>query len=310
MVVDTACSSSLTAIHLAAKSIQNGESEIALAGGVDILEESVYEVLSVAKILSPDGRCKTFDARANGIGVGEGCGVLVLKPLSKAIRDHDKIYGVIDGSVINNDGNTMGITTPNPEAQKELIKRTIDSAGINPESIGYIETHGTGTLIGDPIELRALTKVFKEYVSKKQFCGVGSVKSNIGHLLSASGSASIIKVLLSIVHRKIPPSIHCINPNQRFNFEDSPFFLVRKLTGWECENNILRAGISSFGLGGNNAHIIVSDEGVPHTHKATLKAKGKEVLFNRERYWPEESDTQISKEEKAFMEFFDVDNLG
>lgn len=288
MVVDTACSSSLTAIHLAVNSIQNGESEIALAGGVDILlDESIFIGLSAAKVLSPEGRSKTFDAGANGIGLGEGCGVLILKPLSKAIRDNDKIYGVIDGSAINNDGNTMGVTTPNPEAQRVLIEKAIADAGINPQTTSYIETHGTGTLIGDPIELKALTQVFAHRTSQKQFCGVGSVKSNFGHLLSAAGAAGIIKVLLAIIHQELPPTLHCSEPNPRFNFKESPFFPVQELTQWKHEKRILRAGISAFGLGGNNAHIIVSNQGVPETHRASLEPKDNKVIFSRKTYWPE-----------------------
>ncbi|MCX7747898.1 MAG: polyketide synthase [Clostridia bacterium] len=328
IVVDTACSSSLTAIHLAVRSIQNGESEIALAGGVEILlDENVFIGLSAAKILSPQGRCKTFDARANGIGVGEGCGVVVLKPLRKAIEDKDKIYGVIDGSAVNNDGNTMGVTTPNPEAQVELIEAAIRDGGINPETISYVETHGTGTLIGDPIELKALTRVFKTVPSKKQFCGVGSVKSNIGHLLSAAGAASIIKVLLSMIHRELPPTLHCSTPNPRFNFDDSPFYLVQERKKWTHESQILRAGISSFGLGGNNAHIIVSNEGIPAANIATVEPRGERVIFKRKRYWPQDESKTTptanreedmayrleqptafneysSQEEEGFMEFF------
>ncbi|MCC5466708.1 beta-ketoacyl synthase N-terminal-like domain-containing protein, partial [Pelosinus baikalensis] len=289
MVVDAACASSLAAIHLAVKSIQNGEAEIALAGGVEILlDESPFITLSAEKVLSPDGRCKTFDAEANGIGLGEGCGVLILKPLQKAIQDNNKIYGVIDGSAVNCDGNTMGITTPNPDAQRELIKTAISDANINPETISYMETHGTGTLIGDPIELKALTQIFTEHTTKKQFCGVGSIKSNIGHLLSAASVAGIIKVLLAITHQELPPTLHCKNPNPRFNFQDSPFYPVQGLKNWTSDNNILRAGVSAFGLGGNNAHIIVSNEGIPNTHKASLEPKGKRVIFNRKHYWPEE----------------------
>ncbi|WP_139487918.1 SDR family NAD(P)-dependent oxidoreductase [Brevibacillus dissolubilis] len=298
MVVDTACSSALTAIHLAVKSIQNGESEVALAGGVEILlDETPYTVLSAAKVLSPDGRCKTFDASANGIGLGEGCGVLVLKPLQQAIRDNNKIYGVIDGSAINNDGNTMGVTTPNPEAQRELIEKAIADANISADTITYVETHGTGTLIGDPIELKALTQIFTKTTSRKQFCGVGSVKSNIGHLLSAAGAASIVKVLLAIAHQELPPTLHCSNPNPRFQFEESPLYIVNQTKRWTTENQILRAGISAFGLGGNNAHIIVSNEGIPDTHKASLAPKGEKVVFNRRRYWPEEFKQDTSTQE-------------
>ncbi|WP_458461952.1 beta-ketoacyl synthase N-terminal-like domain-containing protein, partial [Paenibacillus sp.] len=265
MVVDTACSSSLTAVHLAVRSLLDGECDLAFAGGVDILlDDAPYEMLGAASVLSPDSRCKTFSADANGIGLGEGCGVVLLKPLSRAIADQDAIYGVIDGTSINNDGQTMGITTPNPEAQQELLEKAISNAGIHPSTISYIETHGTGTLIGDPIELKALTGVFAKYTNQRQFCGVGSVKSNIGHLLSASGIASLIKVLLSLAHRELPPTIHCDQPNPRFQFGESPFYIVQQHQPWGSgPSDILRAGISAFGLGGNNAHVIVSNEGIP-----------------------------------------------
>ena len=327
MVIDTACSSALTAIHLAVQSIRNGETEIALAGGVDILlDESVFLSLSAAQILSPEGRCRPFDAGANGIGLGEGCGVLVLKPLKRAIRDHNKIYGVILGSAINNDGNTMGVTTPNPDAQRELIETAMADAGISPETIGYVETHGTGTLIGDPIELKALTSIFAEHTSLKQFCGVGSVKSNIGHLLSAAGSASIIKVLLAITHRHLPPTLHCSKPNPRFNFKESPLYPVLELKQWTNESHMLRAGISAFGLGGNNAHIIVSNEKIPASHQASLEPRGKRVRFNRKRYWAEEKEIEhkpgiqdelkpvthqgaTAADEEAFLEFFKPESV-
>lgn len=325
LVVDTACSSSLTAIHLAVKSLKNGESEIALAGGVDILlDEGLFLGLSEAKILSPQGRCQTFSADANGIGLGEGCGVLVLKPLHKAIADNDKIYGIIDGSAINNDGNTMGVTTPNPDAQRELVESAIADANIQARTISYVEAHGTGTLIGDPIELKALTRVFSADTIEKQFCGVGSVKSNIGHLLSASGVASIIKVLLSLVHQQLPPTLHCSHPNPRFNFAESPLYLVQHLKKWEAQGAILRAGISSFGLGGNNAHIIVSNEGIPDSHKATLIPRIVPVPFNRKFYWPlvaensyldkqsnqlEESTLTDVVEENDFMKLFEIKEI-
>lgn len=288
MVVDTACASSLTAVHLAVQSIRCGESEIALAGGVDILlDERPYLTLSAAQVLSPDGRCKTFDESANGIGLGEGCGVLVLKPLHQAIADGNKIYGVIDGSAINNDGNTMGITTPNPEAQRELIETAIADANIDPSTISYIETHGTGTLIGDPLELKGLSAVFKTHTHHRQFCGVGSVKTNIGHLLSAAGAASLIKVLLALSQRELPPTLNCKTPNPRFKFQESPLYIVDKLQCWQPQRSVLRAGISAFGLGGNNAHIIVSNEGVPENLRAGFEARGPTVVFNRGYYWPD-----------------------
>ncbi|MCB0195285.1 MAG: KR domain-containing protein, partial [Anaerolineae bacterium] len=287
MVVDTACASSLTAIHLACESLKRGESKVALAGGVDILlDETPYLGLSTAQVLSPDGRCKTFDESANGIGLGEGCGVLVLKVLEQAIADRNKIYGVIEGAAINQDGATMGVTTPNPEAQQALIERALRLAQVNPRTITYVETHGTGTLIGDPIELKGLTNAFKQNVDDKQFCGVGSVKSNVGHLLSAAGAAGIIKVLLSITQRQLPPTLHCKQPNPRFNFAESPFYPVQQLTAWAGEAGIHRAGISAFGLGGHNAHLIVSDEGIPTRHRADLEPQSEPVVFNRKHYWP------------------------
>ncbi|MFF2910651.1 beta-ketoacyl synthase N-terminal-like domain-containing protein [Paenibacillus sp. NPDC057934] len=309
MVVDTACSSSLTAIHVAAKSILNGESEMALAGGVDIiLDESIYVLLSAANILSPDGKCQAFSAHANGIGVGEGCGIVILKSLEQAILDNDRIYGVIDGSAINNDGNTMGITTPNPEAQRELIEKAIADARIDPSTISYVETHGTGTLIGDPIELKALKNVFSKYTDRQHFCGVGSVKSNIGHSICAAGIASFIKVLLSMVHEELPATLHCDTPNPRFNFEDSPFYIVQEHQKWTCPGVVLRAGISSFGLGGNNAHIIVSNEGIPDTHRASLVPPKNEIPFLRKRYWPEpQRKEELDKEFTAFFEVLEVE---
>lgn len=289
MVVDTACSSSLTAIHLAARSLQNGEADLVIAGGVEVLlDETPYLSLTASRVLSPDGQCKTFDASANGIGVGEGCGVIIMKRLEQAIADGDKIYGVIDGSAINNDGHTMGVTTPNPQAQQTLIERAIKDANVDPASINYVETHGTGTVIGDPIELKALTQVLGTRMEKRALCGVGSVKSNVGHLLSAAGAVSMIKVLLSMVHGQIPPSINCPHPNPRFRFEESPLFLVQELTPWT--NKVLRAGVSAFGLGGNNAHILVSNEGVPDQNKATLEPRFNRIVWKRARFWPDEGE--------------------
>ncbi|MCM3269689.1 SDR family NAD(P)-dependent oxidoreductase [Paenibacillus elgii] len=306
MVMDTACSSSLTAIHLAVKSIQNGECVLAFAGGVDILlDEAPFEVLGAAGVLSPDARCKTFSADADGIGLGEGCGVVLLKPLTRAIADNDRIYGVIDGSAVNNDGHTMGITTPNPEAQKELLEQAIQDAGIHPETISYIETHGTGTLIGDPLELKALTGVFAKYTDGRQFCGVGSVKSNIGHLLSAAGIASFIKVLLSLVHRELPPTLHCDRPNPRFQFDDSPFYIVQTHQPWGDGDGVLRAGISAFGLGGNNAHLIISNEGIPASHMVPHPLTCPEVQFNRMRHWPDPAE-QTQESAAGFFDYTKV----
>ncbi|OHX14652.1 hypothetical protein BI347_14895 [Chromobacterium sphagni] len=286
LIVDTACASALTAVHLAAQSICQGESELAIAGGVDILlDEGPFLLLSSAKILSVDGRCRTFDEGANGIGIGEGCGALILKPLDAALQDGDKIYGVIDGSAINSDGSTMGITTPNPQRQQQLIEQAIANAGVDASTISYVEAHGTGTLIGDPIELRSLTNALGKGRQGQAKCGVGSVKSNHGHLLSAAGAAGLIKVLLSIVHRQLPPTLHCDKPNPRFDFEQSPLYPVSQLQQWEGVAGVHRAGVSAFGLGGHNAHVILSDHGVPPDRLAGIEPRGERVNYRRKRYW-------------------------
>lgn len=286
MVVDTACSSALTAVHLAAQSIKSGESDIAVAGGVDVLLDSTpFLTLGAAKVLSPDGRCKTFDESANGIALGEGCGVVVLKRLRAAIDDGNKIYAVIEGSAINNDGNTMGITTPNPDAQKQLLELAIADAKVDAATISYVETHGTGTQIGDPLELKALSATLGSREQSAPRCGVGSVKSNIGHLLSAAGAASLIKVLLSITNKELPPTLHCKKPNPRFNFSDSGLYVVQAHQPWLEDDQVLRAGISSFGLGGCNAHIIVSNAGIPAQCIGTMEPRKPQIKFNKSRYW-------------------------
>lgn len=226
----------------------------------------------------------------------------MLKPLEKAIEDEDKIYGVIDGSAINNDGSTMGVTTPNPRAQQDLIEQAVQSAEIEPDTMTYVETHGTGTLIGDPIELKGLTNVLSAYSDEKQFCGVGSVKSNIGHLLSAAGAAGIIKVLLAIANEELPPTLHCHKPNPRFQFNDSPLYPVLELKRWDGKKEILRAGVSAFGLGGNNAHIIVSNEGIPKERKAAMEPKGGQTVYRKQRYWPEKAQLPEAEENEAGTE--------
>ncbi|WP_103865511.1 SDR family NAD(P)-dependent oxidoreductase [Aquimarina sp. I32.4] len=297
MVVDTACSSSLTAIDLAVKSLRLGETEMALAGGVDILlDENYFIGLSTAEILSADGRTKTFDENANGTGLGEGCGVLLLKRLKDAISSGDKIYGVIEGSAVNNDGRTMGITTPNPEAQRELIEKAILNGEIDRSTISYVETHGTGTFIGDPIELKGITEVLLKGNKGKQYCGVGSVKTNIGHLLSAAGVAGIIKTVLSISAGELPPTLNCEQPNSRFDFENSPVYPVRTSQKWKGVNDIRRAGVSGFGLGGNNAHVILSNAGIPLANRVEAPFNKNNIPFKRQRYWPEEP--QIIKNPK------------
>ena len=287
MVVDTACSSSLTSIHLACQSLLTDEVKMAVAGGVEILfSEKSFLMLSQAKALSPDGKCHTFDISANGFVPGEGCGIVILKKLEDALNDNDYIYAVIDSSSINNDGHTMGITTPSKDLQAQVINNALSKGNIDAETISYIEAHGTGTLIGDPIELSALNDVLKKYTDKKQYCAIGSVKTNIGHLLSAAGVASFIKVVLCLKNKHLVPTLNCDCPNPRFNFKDSPFYINKEYKKWEAIDKIRRAGISSFGFGGTNVHIILSDvEGnVPQNYDNKKKSLSM-AKYNKKKYW-------------------------
>ena len=260
-VIDTACSSSLAAIHQACESIQQGECKLAIAGGVNLtLHPCKYHMLGSYSFMSEDGRCASFAAGGAGYVPSEGLGTVLLKPLADAIRDNDKIYGVIKGTGMNHGGKTSGYTVPNPNAQAELIKTTLAKANINPRTISYIEAHGTGTALGDPIEVRGLQEAFEDYTLDKQFCAIGSVKSNIGHLESAAGISQLTKVLLQMRHKKLVPSIHAEILNPFIDFPDTPFYVQRKLSDWIVANDQpRRSGISSFGAGGTNVHIIVEE---------------------------------------------------
>ena len=298
MVVDTACSSALTAIDLAVKDLRLGVTEMAIAGGVDILlDEGHFVALSTASVLSKDGRTKAFDEKADGTGLGEGCGVIVLKKLSDAIANGDKVYCVIDGTSVNNDGSTMGITTPNPKAQLALIESAIANGNIDRSTISYVEAHGTGTLVGDPIELKGITAVLAKNNDQGIKCAVGSVKTNIGHLMSASGVAGFIKVAMAISAKQLPPTLNCDTPNPRFDFDNAPVYPIQELQSWEGVSGIRRAGISAFGLGGNNAHVILSNEGIPQENSVSAPFNTTNIPFNRSRYWPE--DKPVIKEKKS-----------
>lgn len=258
LVLDSACSSSLAAVHLACQSLRSGDSELAIAGGVEVLlEEKVYQFLSAAHALSPDGRCRTFDERANGFVPGEGVGCVLLKPLDRALEDGDPIYAVLDGGAMNNDGSTLGVTTPGVEGQVDVITRALDNAGLSPRNISYVEAHGTGTMIGDPIELRALSRAFAH--EPPEHCAIGSVKTNFGHLLSAAGVASLIKVALCLHHRTLVPTLHCEKVNPRFEFDRTPFLPQREAQAWEVSSGPRHAGISSFGFGKTNVHLILGE---------------------------------------------------
>ena len=234
LAIDTACSSSLTAIHLACESIRRGECEAAIAGGVNLILHPMHYVrLSMMNMLARDEKCKSFGDGADGFVDGEGVGAVLLKPLDKAIADHDHIHAVIKGSYINSGGKTSGYTVPNPNAQAELILQAIQRAGVHPRTISYLEAHGTGTSLGDPLEISGLMKAFGQYTQDRQYCSIGSVKSNIGHLESAAGIAGLTKVVLQMRHRQLVPSIHAEKINPHINFADSPFSIQQELADWK-----------------------------------------------------------------------------
>ena len=229
IALDTACSSSMSAVCLACESILNGTCETALAGGIQLmLEPDIYLSLGKLGMLNKGGGCKPFDENADGISLGEGVGVLFLKRYDQAKKDKDHIYGVIKAFAMNQDGKTNGITAPNGLSQAELMKNVYEKFSINPKDISYIEAHGTGTKLGDPIEVQALTDVYKQFGVPNQSCMIGSVKGNIGHALSASGVASVIKVLLSMKHHEIPATLNCKKENSLIPFAQTPFQVVKK----------------------------------------------------------------------------------
>ncbi|MCP4285437.1 MAG: polyketide synthase of type I, partial [Gammaproteobacteria bacterium] len=269
MAVDTMCSSSLTTIHLACHSIRRGECELAIAGGVNVsIHPNKYLLLGQSNFVSSKGRCESFGQGGDGYVPGEGVGAVLLKPLSQAIADGDHIYGIIKATALNHGGKTHGYTVPNPTAQAGVIGRALKAAGIDPWTISYLEAHGTGTSLGDPIEIAGLMKAFQEYTQDSQFCAIGSVKSNIGHCESAAGIAGVTKVLLQLQHRQFVPSLHSEVLNPHIDFSKSPFVVQQELAEWkrpvaeingETKEYPRRAGISSFGAGGANAHVVIEE---------------------------------------------------
>ncbi|MGD2085191.1 MAG: amino acid adenylation domain-containing protein [Candidatus Aminicenantes bacterium] len=255
----TACSTSLVAIHMACQALLNGECDMALAGGVTVaIPHQEGYMYREGMVLSPDGHCRAFDNRAGGLISGEGAGIVVLKPLEDALNQRDYIYSVIKGSAVNNDGiRRVGFSAPSIEGQAEVILTAHQVAHIEPESIGFIETHGTATELGDPVEIEALKLAFD--AAKKGFCALGSVKASIGHLDAAAGVAGFIKTVLALTHRQIPPSLHFETPNHRIDFDNTPFYVNRVLKDWESNGTPLLAGVSSFGIGGTNAHVVLEE---------------------------------------------------
>ncbi len=260
ITIQSACSTSLVTVCLACQSLLNYQSDMALAGGVSIDLHKKGYYYTPGGILSPDGHCRAFDSKAKGTVWGSGAGVVALKRLADAIVDGNRIYAVIRGTAVNNDGAVkIGFTAPSLEGQTAVVLEAIEVAGVNPETISYVETHGTATALGDPIELGALTKAFRYYTDRKGFCRIGSVKTNIGHTDAAAGVAGIIKTALSLHHKKIPPSLHFEKPNPQIDFENNPFLVNTRLYDWEADPAPRRAGVSSFGIGGTNAHVILEE---------------------------------------------------
>ncbi len=255
-VVDTACSSALVTTHLACKAIKNKECNMAIAGGIHLLRQIDAKFDGVE---STNGKLASFDKNSKGTVWGEGIGFVILKPLSEAIKDKDNIYAVIKGGSINNDGATNGITSPNSETQSEAIVSAWEDAGINPETISYIEAHATGTVLGDPIEVKGIKMAFDRYTDRKQFCGVGSVKPNIGHGVSSAAMSSLLKVVLSLKNKQLAPNINFSEPNPFIQFQNTPLYVNDKLRAWETQGFPRRAGVSSFGFGRTNCHMVVEE---------------------------------------------------
>lgn len=294
MALDTMCSSSLTSIHLACNSILSGESDLAIAGGVNLtLHPNKHIFLSQTKFAASDGKCHSFGEGGDGYVPGEAVGAILLKPKDKAIKDGDNIYAVIKGSTINHGGKANGYTVPNIKQQAEVISKVYEKTHVNPRTVNYIEAHGTGTALGDPIEVSSMTNVFGKDTDEKQYCSIGSVKSNVGHCESAAGIIGIIKILLQMKYKMLVPSIHSNILNPNINFENTPFYVQQKLERWNKvrlkENDVWieyprRAAINSFGAGGSNAHILLEEyeQPVPPTEEReeiiVLSGKDKERL--------------------------------
>jgi acyl transferase domain-containing protein/acyl carrier protein len=286
-VVDTACSSSLVAIHQACQSLRLKECSLAIAGGVNlILSPQLTIAFSQAGMMSPRGRCRAFDDSADGYVRGEGCGLIVLKRFSEAIRDGDNVLALIRGSAVNQDGRTNGLTSPNGLSQQAVIRKALENAGVSPARISYVEAHGTGTSLGDPIEMNSLMEVLMSGRSQKDPCWVGSVKTNIGHLEAAAGIAGLMKVVLALINKEIPPQLHLQNLNRYISFAETPFAIPVECEPWPGEQGGRVAGVSSFGFAGTNAHIILQDASLKAAaareerthHVLALSAKNNESL--------------------------------
>src|SRR5580700_10704254 len=301
--VDTACSSSLVAIHLACQGLRNMECRLALAGGVNvILSPQLFSALSRARMLSADGKCKTFDAAADGFVRGEGCGVVVLKRLEDAVADGDRILALIRGSAVNQDGPSSGLTAPNGPSQESVIRDALANAAVNPLDVSYIEAHGTGTSLGDPIEVQALGSVFGPGRDDTTPLLIGSLKTNVGHLEAAAGVCGLLKVVLSLQHQEIPQHLHFRQPSPHIPWDRLPVKVVNEREPWHPLHGKRIAGVSSFGFSGTNAHVVLEEAPLVSPknpgperplHLLTLSARTEPALFKlTERY-----ERQIEKGE-------------
>ncbi|MDC0708550.1 SDR family NAD(P)-dependent oxidoreductase [Stigmatella sp. ncwal1] len=303
LIVDTACSSSLVAIHHACRSIQAGESDMAIAGGLYLLLDPFLHVsFSQAQVLSTDGRTRIFDRTANGFTPGEGVGMVLLKDYEQAVRDGDRILATVLGSAVNNDGRTLGATMPSKEAQVAVIEGALHAAAISADSISYLETHGSGNAFGDPLEIHAASEVYGRHTNQRQYCGVGSVKSNIGALLQAGGAASFIKTVLSLQHRQLPATLHCEEPHRRFRFAETPFFPVTTSRPWEPQSKVRRAAISALGMGGTNCHLILGEGNEQHPGYQPTRQPLPMTQLQRKRYWVSPAEPLAVPQEAPQME--------
>jgi acyl-CoA synthetase (AMP-forming)/AMP-acid ligase II/3-oxoacyl-(acyl-carrier-protein) synthase/acyl carrier protein len=279
ITVQTACSTSLVTVHMACQSLIAGECDMALAGGVSVqVPQRAGHLYHEGIMLSPDGHCRAFDARAVGTVFGSGVGMVLLKPLADASRDGDFVWAVVKGSAVNNDGHRkLNYMAPSGDGQAAVTAEAIGMSGVDADTITYLETHGTGTILGDSIEIEGLTQAFRAQTLRKGFCAIGSVKTNLGHLQIASGMASLIKTVLALHHRELPPSLHFEKPNPRIDFSNSPFFVNTRLVPWETQGTPRRAGVNALGIGGTNAHVVLEE--APERPPANHGEDGRAHLF-------------------------------
>lgn len=300
MLIDTACSSSLVAVHLACQAINNGDCDQAIAGGIRIIILPNANQVDIG-IHSEDGKTRAFDNDSTGIGNGEGVVAVVLKKMSKAVEARDNIYAVIKGSAINQDGNSAGITAPNSVAQSEVITKAWERANISPETISYIEAHGTGTRLGDPIEIDGLNKAFEKYTKRKQFCALGTVKTNVGHLFGCAGIAGMVKAALSLKYKQLPPSINFDTPNNKIEFEKSALYMNTRLRKWDTDKNPRRCGVSAFGFSGTNCHLVMEENEDREMNDLTCLDRPSVLTISAK------SLASLNMMVKRYVEFFDSD---